>query len=76
MLWRSRDNGWASRDRGRESHVVDEAWRLEQNIKAMNATGGLLGNPTADALLKLWVPDIAGWLCGCAGGERGASTST
>ena len=59
MLWRSRDNGWASRDRGRQNHVDGEASRLDQSIKAMNAAGGSSGDPTADALLKTWVPDIA-----------------
>ena len=69
MLWRSRDNAWTSLDPERQSHVDDEASRLEQNFKAMNATGSLLGDPMADVLLKTWVPDIAGRLCGCAGGS-------
>jgi hypothetical protein len=67
MLWRSRDNDWASRDPGWQMHVDAEASRLKQDIKAMNATGSLLGDTAADEMLEFWVPGIAGWLCGCAG---------
>ena len=63
MLWRSRGNGWALRDQGLQNHVDDEASRLEQNVKAIQATGSLLGDLKADDLLKTWVPDIAGRLC-------------
>ena len=63
MLWRVRLNRWMSEDRSRQGHVAEEALTLERKTKGIDARGNLLGNPKADALLKVWVPDIAGRLC-------------
>ena len=64
MLWRVRANDRVSGDRGWQGHVADEALSLERKIQITIEGGYLLGSSNADALLKMWVPDIAGRLCG------------
>ncbi len=60
MLWRVRQGGWAALERGRDRHFAEEALVLERKIAALDPRprGMLLGHAKADALLKVWVPDI------------------
>lgn len=63
MWWRSAANGWADAERGRHRQFKEEAESVELGIRRLQPQPGrLLGNASAGALLKLWVPVIVGKL--------------
>ena len=57
-LWRARQDGWATAQRGRARHFQEQATLLECDVKALGCRCKLLGHRKANSMLRSWVPDI------------------
>ena len=57
-LWRARQGGWDSLQRGRSRHFQEQEALLERDVKAMGAPCRLLGCKKANSLLAAWVPEL------------------
>ena len=65
MIWRATQDGWAARAPGRSRIFVDEAVRLERDIRRIQPQpDGILGHRDATRKLEAWVPDIVARLRG------------
>ena len=57
-LWRARQNGWAEDRSCRKRHFQEQEALLERDVKAFCAPCRLLGNATANAVLRELIPSL------------------
>ena len=57
-LWRARQGGWATAQRGRARHFREQEVLLEREVRSLQAKCKLLGNRKANAVLSEWAPDV------------------
>ena len=59
MLWRARQDGWATARPSRERQFIEDEAALKRDIsKLQPKPGGALGCKKADALLRNWAPSV------------------
>ena len=63
-LWRARQGGWASLQRGRSRHFKEQEVLLERDVRALGAPCRLLGNRRANSSLLAWAPEVVARLRG------------
>ena len=56
VLWRGRQNGWATKRVGRARQFEQDAREFEHEIRALPSQ--LLGNDAADKMLREWALDV------------------
>ena len=58
-IWRARQNGWASLQRGRARHFKEQEVLLEHDINALSSPTWGLGHKKANVILAGLAPDLA-----------------